>query len=68
MAADQRAAFVAQVRRRGRPPINKIPVRPTSVRVPDPVFEALCRIATRERVSLHRLMNTALVSYVREQR
>lgn len=52
-------------RRRGRPVSEKkIPVTPTSVKIPEPVFNALCTIARRERVSLHRLLNTALTSYV----
>jgi len=51
-------------RRRGRPVSEKIPVQATSVKIPEPVFRALCSIARRERVSLHRLLNNALTSYV----
>lgn len=39
-------------------------VRPTSVKIPDPVYAALCCIAQRERVSVHKLLTTALTEYV----
>lgn len=72
MTPQDRAEFsqqLAERRKRGRPAAaNKITVKPTSVRIPDPVFAALCQVAKRERVSLHRLMNAALVSYLRDCR
>jgi hypothetical protein len=49
-------------RRRGRPKslTPKPQIVPTSVRLPEDVFAALCRRAAAERVPLHRLLTTKL--------
>lgn len=62
ITADQRAEFSQQLRHRGRRK-SAIPIRvPTSVKIPIPVYDALCRRATRERCSLHALMLRVLAS------
>jgi hypothetical protein len=63
ISTQDRAEFADQVRRRrGRPKATtpKLPVVPTSVRLPEDVFAALCRRAAAERVPLHRLLTTKL--------
>lgn len=67
ISAERSVAFGQQLRerrRRGRPVSEKVPVKPTSVKIPDPVHDALCRIARRERISLHQLANKALAEFV----
>jgi len=62
---EDRAVFTHQLvnRRRGRPRAT-VPTVPTSVKLPAPVFDALCRQAERHGESLHATMLEALKSYV----
>lgn len=50
-------------RRRGRPRTAQ-PTQKASVKLPLPIFDALCARAAKERVPLHRLLNQALASFV----
>lgn len=64
IAAGQRAAFVAQVHRR-RGPKKRVAERvPTSVKLPLPVFNALCHAALVRGEPLHRYMLRTLASAV----
>jgi hypothetical protein len=66
ISPERRTEFGEQLRERrgrGRPVSDKIPVKPTSVKIPNPVHDALCSIARRERVSLHRILNQALTQF-----
>lgn len=60
---DDRAVFTEQLRRRrgGRP--RGVVTVPTSVKLPAPVFDALCRRATLDGESLHATMRKALQAY-----
>jgi hypothetical protein len=61
---DDRAVFSEQLsnrRHRGRP--RAVPTVATSVKLPEPVYDALCRHAQREGESLHATMRKALESY-----
>lgn len=62
MSAGDRAQFTAQIRQR-RGPRRRVAERVhTSVKLPQPIFDALCQRALREGVSLHALMNRELAS------
>ena len=62
---DQRAEFSRQMRRRrGRPRLD-VPMVQTSVKIPAPVYDALCLIALRDRESVHSRIQEAVASYVR---
>lgn len=62
MTPQDRAEFSQQLRRRG-PKVRVVPRVPTSVKLPEPVYDALCRKAAQERCSLHALMTRALASF-----
>lgn len=60
---EDRAVFseqLAQRRHRGRPRLHTIS---TSVKLTEPVFDALCREAQRNGDSLHKTMREALAAY-----
>jgi hypothetical protein len=64
-----RVDFVEQLRarrRRGRPR-RSVPTIVTSVKLPEDVYDALCRLAISDRESLHGLMKQALTSYARSR-
>lgn len=59
---EQRVRFAEEIRERrgrGRPRLA-VPIVPTSVKLPEPVYDALCRLAIRERQSVHAVMLAAL--------
>ena len=62
---EARVEFTQQIRarRRGRPK-SLTPIVVTSVKLPEPLFDALCQRAMRERRSLHSLIKDALRLYV----
>jgi hypothetical protein len=57
-------------RPRGRPPESSSSVTWTTVhvRIPDAVLDAFCREALTADVSLHRVLQRALIAYVAQQR
>lgn len=59
----ERAEFSQQLTRRRGPKVRVTPRVPTSVKLPAPVYDALCRKASQERCSLHALLNRALASF-----
>ena len=64
ISPENRAVFPEQLRHRrrgGRP--RGGPVVPTSVKLPAPVFDALCAQAHRDGTSLHATMLKALETY-----
>jgi len=66
MTPQDRAAFGQQLRRRGRRKSDQVKVQ-TTVKIPVPIYDALCRRASMERCSLHALMNRALSSAARTE-
>lgn len=59
------AAAVAPRRNKGgRPRRTGPPPVPTSLRIPVPVYDALCRRALTHGCSVHRLITLALVQFV----
>ena len=68
-ALDNHGVFPEQLRhrrRRGRPRVG--PTIPTSVKLPEPVFDALCQEAQHDGESLHATIVKALASHARAER
>lgn len=59
----EREVFTEQLRRRRGRPRSAEPVVATSVKLPEPVYDALCRRARDERRSLHAVIKDALKLY-----
>ncbi len=59
---EHRAVFTEQLRHRGRPR-RMTPIVITSIRLPEDVYDALCRRALLERQSVHALLRAAVRSY-----
>jgi hypothetical protein len=66
ISGERSAIFGAPlVERRRRGPRRRVADRvPTSVKIPPAVFDALCRRATKERLTLHKFMLRTLASAV----
>ncbi len=60
---EQRAVFTEQLRRRRGRPRRMTPIVITSIRLPEDVYDALCRRALLERQSVHALLRAAVQSY-----
>lgn len=66
ISPEKSGAFADQIRaRRGRPRVIHGPVVVRSVRLPEPVYDAICRRAIRADQSVDHVIRVALAAYVR---
>lgn len=62
-----RAVFADELRQRRGRPRSAMPTVQTSVKLPEDVYDALCRRALESRQSVHALLREALASYARAE-